>query len=185
MYVFHTFSPDWVWILSFGHRASGIVTTGGWCRTSVLCFRWIHVTYMCGVCLCVCVSVCLCVSLHVHVMLPTAISAAALLYLSASSSFPRIMDSVQAAGFSPTTITVAKFCMALPLCYHFFNGMRHLVKVAVLHFILSVHLHFLFCGQMWDSGRGFTMTTVVRAGLIVLTCAILSAGGLALYTPVK
>ncbi|KAL5499632.1 hypothetical protein EMCRGX_G011084 [Ephydatia muelleri] len=113
--------PDWVWILSFGHRASGIVTTG-------------------------------------------AISAAALLYLSASSSFPRIMDSVQAAGFSPTTITVAKFCMALPLCYHFFNGMRHL---------------------MWDSGRGFTMTTVVRAGLIALTCAILSAGGLALYTPVK
>ena len=113
--------PDPVWILSFGHRASGILTTGG-------------------------------------------ISVAALLYLTSSTSFPLIIDSVHAVAFSPTTITVAKFCMALPICYHFINGMRHL---------------------MWDSGRGLTMTTVVRAGLIVLTCAILSAGGLALYTPGK
>jgi hypothetical protein len=39
--------------------------------------------------------------------------------------------------------------------------------------------------QYWDTGRGFTMEFTYRAGYAVFATAILSALGLAFYTPSK
>lgn len=90
------------------------------------------------------------------------VSVAAISYLVSSKTFPQIMDSVQGMSLNPILVTELKFLMAFPLTYHFFNGIRHL---------------------LWDTGRGFQMKTVYRAGYTVLTLGALTALGLALYRP--
>lgn len=82
-------SPDLVWVLSFGHRASGFVLTGG-------------------------------------------ISAAAITYLVKDTPLPEAIKGLE--GFvsaHPYLWMDCKFMMALPLTYHFFNGIRHLVSPVV------------------------------------------------------
>ena len=44
-------------------------------------------------------------------------------------------------------------------------------------------VHNVLSAQNWDTGRGFEMSFVYRAGYTALTLAILSALGLAFYTP--
>jgi succinate dehydrogenase / fumarate reductase cytochrome b subunit len=52
---------------------------------------------------------------------------------------------------------VALFLFTLAICYHLFNGIRHL---------------------FWDAGRGFEMSKVYASGYIVITLAIASALGI-------
>lgn len=66
---------------------------------------------------------------------------------------------VQAFGsLGPVTKAMIKFTVALPFTFHSFNGIRHLV---------------------WDTGRAYANTTVIRTGWTVVGLSVVSAGLLA------
>jgi succinate dehydrogenase / fumarate reductase, cytochrome b subunit len=52
---------------------------------------------------------------------------------------------------------IALFLFTLSICYHLFNGIRHLV---------------------WDTGRGFQMSKVYGSAYVVMALAIVSALGI-------
>ncbi|XP_003387087.1 PREDICTED: succinate dehydrogenase cytochrome b560 subunit, mitochondrial-like [Amphimedon queenslandica] len=88
--------------------------------------------------------------------------ATTLAWLSSGKSFPQFITAIQELSVHPYLIFGCKTGLAFAFTYHFFNSFRHF---------------------MWDSGKGFQMSTVYRTGYLVLIAASLSAIGLALYTP--
>jgi succinate dehydrogenase / fumarate reductase cytochrome b subunit len=52
---------------------------------------------------------------------------------------------------------IALFLFTLAICYHLFNGIRHL---------------------FWDAGKGFSIPSVYASGYAVITLALLSAFGI-------
>ena len=61
-------------------------------------------------------------------------------------------------SLGPVTKYIIKFGVALPFCYHSFNGVRHLV---------------------WDSGREFSTAAVMRTGWAVVGLTVVGSGVLA------
>ncbi len=62
-------------------------------------------------------------------VLTAGISAAAITYLASGTPFPEAVKSLEGfASSHPYLWTDCKFLMALPLTYHLFNGIRHLVS---------------------------------------------------------
>lgn len=61
---------------------------------------------------------------------PAGVSALSITYLTAAmsgSQFADLVSAVKSVADYPALWTTGKFAMALPLCYHLFNGVRHLV----------------------------------------------------------
>ncbi|CAN8206849.1 unnamed protein product [Coccothraustes coccothraustes] len=72
--------------------------------------------------------------------------------------FPHYLAQVRALSLGPALLCSAKFLLALPLCYHSWNGIRHLA---------------------WDLGKGLRLPQVTQSGLLVLALTLLSSAGLA------
>ncbi|XP_057898894.1 succinate dehydrogenase cytochrome b560 subunit, mitochondrial [Melospiza georgiana] len=72
--------------------------------------------------------------------------------------FPHYLAQVRALSLGPTLVCSAKFLLALPLCYHTWNGVRHLA---------------------WDLGKGLKLPQVTQSGLLVLALTVLSSAALA------
>ncbi|XP_043280343.1 succinate dehydrogenase cytochrome b560 subunit, mitochondrial-like [Venturia canescens] len=69
-----------------------------------------------------------------------------------------IVSSIDAMCLPIPVLFLAKYLLALPATYHYFNGMRHLI---------------------WDLGQFLTMKGVYKTGYTVLALTIVSALGLA------
>merc|ERR1719369_2137801 len=74
-------------------------------------------------------------------------------------TFPSQLAMVQDMHFGAPLIFLAKFALAVPVTFHLFNGVRHLV---------------------WDLGYGFKIPDLYKSGYTVSGLAILAAIGLAL-----
>lgn len=61
-------------------------------------------------------------------------------------------------GMGAVTKFVVKFGIAMPFCFHSFNGVRHLV---------------------WDTGREFGTKQVIRTGWAVVGLTVVCSGALA------
>ncbi|KAF5273417.1 hypothetical protein FQA39_LY07434 [Lamprigera yunnana] len=73
------------------------------------------------------------------------------------NKLPYYLEALQAAHISPTLLLAAKFVLAFPFTYHFFNGIRHLI---------------------WDTGRFLTMPGVYTTAYVMLACTFLTTLGL-------
>ena len=145
-----------------------------------------------------CVCVCVCLSglsaCLILVFFSLAVSIISISYLVSGSTFAEYVSSLSnLAASSPVLWTSCKFMMALPFTYHCINGLRHLVSVhccrdsinACKHVYRWYALPHMHTSQYWDTGRGLTTQFTIRAGYAVLVLAILSAFGLASWTPGK
>jgi len=74
-------------------------------------------------------------------------------------TFPTQLAMLQDMHFGAPLIFVAKFALALPITFHLFNGVRHLV---------------------WDLGYGFKIPDLYKSGYTVSGLSILAAIGIAL-----
>ncbi|XP_059727402.1 succinate dehydrogenase cytochrome b560 subunit, mitochondrial isoform X4 [Haemorhous mexicanus] len=72
--------------------------------------------------------------------------------------FPHYLAQVGGLSLGPALVCSAKFLLALPFCYHTWNGLRHLA---------------------WDLGKGLRLPQVTQSGLLVLALTLLSSAGLA------
>ncbi|CAG9837544.1 unnamed protein product [Diabrotica balteata] len=75
----------------------------------------------------------------------------------APESIPAYIDAIECADLGAATIAAAKFVLAFPMTYHFWNGIRHL---------------------LWDTGKFLTIGEVYTTGYIMLALSIASAIGL-------
>jgi succinate dehydrogenase (ubiquinone) cytochrome b560 subunit len=83
--------------------------------------------------------------------------AAAAMFL--PGTFPMWLQFVQDMQFGMPLIFLAKFGLAWPVCFHLFNGLRHLA---------------------WDIGMGFKIADLYKSGWTVLGISIIAALGLAM-----
>ena len=70
------------------------------------------------------------------------ISTAAITYLAVAmkgGSFADVVRMVEGVRNYPVLWTCDKFIMALPVCYHLINGMRHLVSCVVAPVLVWLH----------------------------------------------
>ncbi|XP_026229369.1 succinate dehydrogenase cytochrome b560 subunit, mitochondrial [Anabas testudineus] len=88
-----------------------------------------------------------------------AVSAFAMAALVLPGNYPYYLDLIHSLSVGPYLIGLAKFGIALPLSYHTFNGIRHL---------------------LWDSGKGFKMPEVYRSGYTVIGLSIITSIALVL-----
>uniref|UniRef100_A0A8C3N9W6 Succinate dehydrogenase cytochrome b560 subunit, mitochondrial n=1 Tax=Geospiza parvula TaxID=87175 RepID=A0A8C3N9W6_GEOPR len=72
--------------------------------------------------------------------------------------FPHYLAQVRALSLGPALVCSAKFLLALPFCYHTWNGIRHLA---------------------WDLGKGLKLPQVTQSGVLVLALTLLSSAALA------
>ncbi|XP_070622570.1 succinate dehydrogenase cytochrome b560 subunit, mitochondrial isoform X1 [Erythrolamprus reginae] len=86
------------------------------------------------------------------------VSLFALSALALPGQFPDYLDMVKTLSLGPALIYSAKFALALPLTYHTWNGIRHLV---------------------WDMGVGFKIPQLYQSGVLVLILTVLSSLGIA------
>ena len=134
---------------------------------------------------------------YTHTHSHTGVSVAAIAYLASRTPFPETIKALEGVSEAhPVLWTTCKFMMAFPLMYHMVNGIRHLVSIPIrsgslwfnVVILLSLSLSLVYTHthtQTWDTGRGFDMKFVVRAGFTVLTVSVIGALGLAFYTPAK
>ncbi|CAG9858769.1 unnamed protein product [Phyllotreta striolata] len=71
----------------------------------------------------------------------------------APEAVPNYIDCLH--DVSPTIVQFIKFSLAFPMCYHFWNGIRHLI---------------------WDTGKFLTISGVYNTGYLMLLITFLSAG---------
>ena len=69
------------------------------------------------------------------------LSAVALGAVALPGSYPHYLSMVQALGIGPVLIFSAKFVLAFPILFHFWNGFRHLA---------------------WDMGHGFKIAELYK-----------------------
>lgn len=74
-------------------------------------------------------------------------------------SIPHYIEQLQCAQIGEGGIIFLKFCLAFPMTYHFWNGIRHLT---------------------WDTGRFLSIKQVYTTGYIMLVLAIASGIGLSI-----
>ncbi|XP_058016706.1 succinate dehydrogenase cytochrome b560 subunit, mitochondrial isoform X1 [Ahaetulla prasina] len=86
------------------------------------------------------------------------VSLFALSALALPGQFPDYLDMIKSLSLGPALIYSAKFALALPLTYHTWNGIRHLV---------------------WDMGIGFKIPHLYQSGALVLILTVLSSLGIA------
>ncbi|XP_059727399.1 succinate dehydrogenase cytochrome b560 subunit, mitochondrial isoform X2 [Haemorhous mexicanus] len=86
--------------------------------------------------------------------------------------FPHYLAQVGGLSLGPALVCSAKFLLALPFCYHTWNGLRHLVRA-------SGTCRGLWGQQAWDLGKGLRLPQVTQSGLLVLALTLLSSAGLA------
>ncbi|XP_058716819.1 succinate dehydrogenase cytochrome b560 subunit, mitochondrial isoform X21 [Poecile atricapillus] len=72
--------------------------------------------------------------------------------------FPHYLAQLRALSLGPSLLFSAKFLLVLPVCYHTWNGIRHLA---------------------WDLGKGLRLPQVTQSGLLVLALTLLSSAALA------
>lgn len=108
------------------------------------------------------------------------VSAGSIAYLVSGKPFPEFITSFQSVANYPVLWTATKFIVALPLCYHMVNGIRHLVSPT---YITSYHTTTSFPMQAWDAGKGFEMKTLYKTGYIMLAATLLLTGALTFYKP--
>lgn len=74
---------------------------------------------------------------------------------------------------------LGKSLLALPLTYHTFNGIRHLVRdlyIIILNPVLIVSYIYTFMNlQGWDMGKYLTIKGVYSTGYVVSALAVVSA----------
>ena len=75
------------------------------------------------------------------------LSAFALGAVALPGSYPHYLSMVQALGIGPVLIFSAKFVLAFPILFHFWNGFRHLA---------------------WDMGHGFKIAELYKVQTILL-----------------
>merc|ERR1712203_364987 len=85
------------------------------------------------------------------------LSAVALGAVALPGSYPHYLSMVQALGIGPVLIFSAKFVLAFPILFHFWNGFRHLA---------------------WDMGHGFKIAELYKSGYFVVGLAVLCSLGL-------
>lgn len=107
-----------VWVLSLSHRTSGIILTAGMSLRVVMHFSTIIYNP----------SVCMYSSLSLSLPHSPGVSAGSIAYLVSGKSFPEFITGFQSVAHYPALWTATKFIVALPLCYHMVNGIRHLVS---------------------------------------------------------
>ena len=78
-------------------------------------------------------SMCIYISIYMHMLYPVyslyvGVSAGSIAYLVSGKPFPEFITALQSVAQYPIIWTTGKFLVALPLCYHLVNGIRHLVS---------------------------------------------------------
>ncbi|XP_037574102.1 succinate dehydrogenase cytochrome b560 subunit, mitochondrial [Dermacentor silvarum] len=76
-----------------------------------------------------------------------------------SHQFPHYVEALQAMHISPILTFPVKLGLAFALCYHTFNGMRHLA---------------------WDLGFGFSLKELYATGYFIIAVSLVAAAVLAL-----
>ena len=74
-----------------------------------------------------------CTCTYMHMLYPVyslyiGVSAGSIAYLVSGKPFPEFITALQSVAQYPIIWTTGKFLVALPLCYHLVNGIRHLVS---------------------------------------------------------
>ncbi|EEZ99263.1 Succinate dehydrogenase cytochrome b560 subunit, mitochondrial-like Protein [Tribolium castaneum] len=69
-------------------------------------------------------------------------------------TIPHYLDALQQAHVGGFVLSMGKFMLAFPMCYHFWNGIRHLA---------------------WDLGRFLTIKEVYATGYAMLALTVASA----------
>ena len=155
-----------VWVLSLSHRTSGIILTAGVSLHVIMHFSTIPVY--------------VCTPLFLSLPHSLGVSAGSIAYLVSGKSFPEFITGFQSVAHYPVLWTATKFIVALPLCYHMVNGIRHLVSS---NHITSYHTTTSIPIQAWDAGKGFEMKTLYKTGYIMLATTLLLTGALTFYKP--
>ncbi|XP_067652033.1 succinate dehydrogenase cytochrome b560 subunit, mitochondrial-like [Haliotis asinina] len=81
------------------------------------------------------------------VYLTTVVSGVSILLLCLPEGYPYYLQMIKDLSLGPAIITGMKYTLALPVTYHFLNGIRHLV---------------------WDAGYGFEKKDMYISGYLVL-----------------
>ena len=128
----------------------------------------------------------------------------ALAALGLPENFEHYLNLVKALEIPPFIIFSGKTALAWPLCYHSFNGIRHLVCItnqnSRLHgqppgqegwwkltqqYLLCFVCLFGFIFQAWDLGFGFDMNILYKTGWFVFIGSMGAAAALAYFLWIK
>ena len=128
----------------------------------------------------------------------------ALAALGLPENFEHYLNLVKALEIPAFIIFSGKTALAWPLCYHSFNGIRHLVcitnKNSRLHgqpsgqegwwkltqqYLLCFVYLFGFIFQAWDLGFGFDMNILYKTGWFVFIGSMGAAAALAYFLWIK
>ena len=88
-----------------------------------------------------CKSVCFFCTYYVS-PLPQGVSAGSIAYLVSGKPFPEFIKALESLAHYPVLWTAGKFVVALPLCYHMINGIRHLVSSTCTYIRLCIYMHY-------------------------------------------
>uniref|UniRef100_A0A8C5MX88 Succinate dehydrogenase cytochrome b560 subunit, mitochondrial n=1 Tax=Leptobrachium leishanense TaxID=445787 RepID=A0A8C5MX88_9ANUR len=78
--------------------------------------------------------------------------------LALPGDFTSHLELIKSLSLGPSLICAAKFALALPVTYHTFTGVRHLI---------------------WDLGKGLKIPQLQQSGYIILALTLLSSAGIA------
>ncbi|XP_048254331.1 succinate dehydrogenase cytochrome b560 subunit, mitochondrial-like isoform X1 [Haliotis rufescens] len=84
------------------------------------------------------------------------VSGVSVLMLSLPESYPYYLQMIKDLSLGPAILTGMKYSLALPVTYHFLNGIRHLA---------------------WDAGYGFGLKNLYKSGYFVMALSLAVSTG--------
>ncbi|XP_046577362.1 succinate dehydrogenase cytochrome b560 subunit, mitochondrial-like [Haliotis rubra] len=84
------------------------------------------------------------------------VSGVSVLLLCLPEGYPYYLQMIKDLSLGPAIITGMKYTLALPVTYHFLNGIRHLA---------------------WDAGYGFALKNLYQSGYFVMALSLLVSSG--------